>query len=265
MDRLEVTLVLDCRDCCRISTSVDGRLGGRACQWGSTLQPASKLDDRNRQRSAQNGATLDNMAKAISADRDREPMMSDETIQVLAMSGSLRRASFNTALLQAAQELTPEGMSLQIYTDLASIPPYDDDVRLAGYPPAVATLRDRVRAADALIFATPEYNRSFAGVLKNAIDWMSRPPAQPLDGKPAAVMGAGPGVLGTALANYQLRQVLSVLNVHVVPGLEVLVGDAANKFDGEGRLFDEPTRGFLAKSLVALMRLTKRLKYDPGL
>jgi chromate reductase len=192
-------------------------------------------------------------------------MMSDETIQVLAMSGSLRRASFNTALLQAAQELTPEGMSLQIYTDLASIPPYDDDVRLAGYPPAVATLRDRVRAADALIFATPEYNRSFAGVLKNAIDWMSRPPAQPLDGKPAAVMGAGPGVLGTALANYQLRQVLSVLNVHVVPGLEVLVGDAANKFDGEGRLFDEPTRGFLAKSLVALMRLTKRLKYDPGL
>jgi chromate reductase len=192
-------------------------------------------------------------------------MMIDEAIQVLAISGSLRSASFNTALLYAAQELTPEGMSLQIYADLASIPAYDDDVRLAGYPPAVAALRDRVRAADALIFATPEYNRSFPGVLKNAIDWVSRPPAQPLDGKPAAVMGAGPGVLGTALANYQLRQVLSVLNVHVVPGLEVLVGDAANKFDGQGRLVDEPTRAFLAKSLVALMRLTKRLNYDPGL
>jgi chromate reductase len=192
-------------------------------------------------------------------------MMSDESIQVLAISGSLRKAAFNTALLHAAQKLAPEGMSIQIYADLASIPPYDDDIRVAGYPPVVATLRDRVRAADALIFATPEYNRSFPGVLKNAIDWVSRPPAQPLDGKVAAVMGAGPGVLGTALANYQLRQVLSVLNVHVVPGLEVLVGGAANKFDGQGRLLDEPTREFLTKSLVALMRLTKRLKYDPGL
>ena len=191
--------------------------------------------------------------------------MNEETIQVLAISGSLRKAAFNTALLHAAQELAPEGMSIQLYADLASIPPYDDDIRVAGYPPVVATLRDRVRAADALIFATPEYNRSFPGVLKNAIDWVSRPPAQPLDGKPASVMGAGPGALGTALANYQLRQVLSVLNVHVVPGLEVLVGGAANKFDGQGRLLDEPTREFLTKSLAALMRLTRRLKYDPGL
>jgi len=192
-------------------------------------------------------------------------MMSDETVQVLAISGSLRKAAFNTALLHAAQELAPEGMSIQIYAGLAAIPPYDDDIRAAGYPPVVAALRDRMRAANALIFATPEYNRSFPGVLKNAIDWMSRPPAQPLDGKPAAVMGTGPGVLGTALANYQLRQVLSVLNVHVVPGLEVLVGGAASKFDGQGRLLDEPTREFLTKSLIALMRLTKRLKYDPGL
>jgi chromate reductase len=104
-------------------------------------------------------------------------MMSDETIQVLAISGSLRKAAFNTALLRAAQELAPEGMSIQIYADLASIPPYDDDIRVAGYPPVVATLRDCVSAADALIFATPEYNRSFPGVLKNAIDWVSRPPA----------------------------------------------------------------------------------------
>jgi chromate reductase len=192
-------------------------------------------------------------------------MMSDGTIQVLAISGSLRKASFNTALLRAAQELAPAGMSIQIYADLASVPPYDDDIRLAGFPPVVAALRDRVRAADALIFATPEYNRSFTGVLKNAIDWLSRPPAQPLDGKPAAVMGASPGAIGTALANYHLRQVLSVLSVHVVPGLEVLVGGAASKFDDQGRLIDEPTREFLAKSLVALMRLIKRLEHDPGL
>jgi chromate reductase len=192
-------------------------------------------------------------------------MMSDGTIQVLAISGSLRKASFNTALLRAAQELAPAGMSIRIYADLASVPPYDDDIRLAGFPPVVAALRDRVRAADALIFATPEYNRSFTGVLKNAIDWLSRPPAQPLDGKPAAVMGASPGAIGTALANYHLRQVLSVLSVHVVPGLEVLVGGAASKFDDQGRLIDEPTREFLAKSLVALMRLIKRLEHDPGL
>jgi chromate reductase len=192
-------------------------------------------------------------------------MMSDGTIQVLAISGSLRKASFNTALLRAAQELAPAGMSIRIYADLASVPPYDDDIRLAGFPPVVAALRDRVRAADALIFATPEYNRSFTGVLKNAIDWLSRPPAQPLDGKPAAVMGASPGAIGTALANYHLRQVLSVLSVHVVPGLEVLVGGAASKFDDQGRLIDEPTREFLAKSLVALMRLIKRLEHDPGM
>jgi chromate reductase len=187
-------------------------------------------------------------------------MMSDEAIQVLAISGSLRKAAFNAALPRAAQELARRGMSIEVYADLASIPPYDDDIRLAGYPPPVAALRDRVRAADVLIFATPEYSRSFSGVLKNAIDWVSRPPAQPLDGKPAAVMGAGPSALGTALANYQLRQVLSVLNVHVVPGLEVLVGGAASKFDDQGRLLDRPTREFLTKSLVALMRLTGRLK-----
>jgi chromate reductase len=191
-------------------------------------------------------------------------MMGDETIRVLAISGSLRKAAFNTALLYAAPELAPERMSIHIYADLASIPPYDDDIRLAGYPPAVAALRDRVGSADALIFATPEYNRSFPGVLKNAIDWVSRPPAQPLDGKPAVVMGAGPGVLGTALANYQLRQVLSVLNVHVLPGPEVLIGNATNKFDDRGRLIDEPTREYLAKTLVAFTRLIRRLKYDPG-
>jgi chromate reductase, NAD(P)H dehydrogenase (quinone) len=155
-------------------------------------------------------------------------------------------------------------MSIDVYDRLASIPPYNDDVHLIGYPPDVAILRDRVRAADALIFATPEYNRSFPGVLKNAIDWLSRAPDQPLDGKPAVVMGAGPGSIGTALANYHLRQVLSVLNVHVLPGPEVLVSGAANKFDAEGKLVDEPTCAFLVRTLVALKRLTNRLQYDPA-
>ncbi|WP_374944144.1 NADPH-dependent FMN reductase [Sphingomonas sp.] len=97
-------------------------------------------------------------------------------MRMLAISGSLRKGALNTALLRAAQGLAPKGWAIDLYEGLATIPPYDDDVRLAGYPAAVEDLRERVRHADALIFATPEYNRSFSGVLKNAIDWVSRPP-----------------------------------------------------------------------------------------
>jgi chromate reductase len=190
--------------------------------------------------------------------------MTDETpVHALAISGSLRKGAFNTALLRAAQDLAPPAMSVELYKDLASIPPYDDDVRLAGFPPPVETLRARVRDADALIFATPEYNRSFSGVLKNAIDWVSRPPAQPFHGKPALVMGAGPGALGTALANYQLRQVLSVLSVHVLPGLEILVSGAADKFDADADLIHEPTRDLLARHLVALDNLARKIMSAP--
>lgn len=187
--------------------------------------------------------------------------MTDKTIRVLAISGSLRKSAINTALLRAAQELAPRGMSIDVYDGLSTIPPYDDDVRLGGFPPSVEALRERVRNADALIFATPEYNRSFSGVLKNAIDWISRPPSQPFDGKPALVTGAGPGLLGTALANYQLRQVLSVLGIHVLPGLEVLVGGAGDKFDADGRLIDEPTRETLAKAVVSLGHLAASTAY----
>jgi chromate reductase, NAD(P)H dehydrogenase (quinone) len=143
--------------------------------------------------------------------------MSD-TIKVLAISGSLRKASVNTALLRAAQELAPDDMIVEIYEGLGELAPYNDDVRAEGYPLSVERLRYAVRAADALIFATPEYNRSFSGVLQHAIDWVSRPPEQPFDGKVAAVMGAGPGAIGTAAANYHLRQVLSVLGVAILQG-----------------------------------------------
>lgn len=184
-------------------------------------------------------------------------------MQVLGISGSIRKKSYNKGLILTAQELAPDGMEIDLYEDMASIPPYDDDVRLAGYPASVEALRDRVRAADALIFATPEYNRSFSGVLKNAIDWVSRPPSNPLDGKAALVMGAGPGMLGTGLANHHLRQVLSVLNVHVLPGLEVLVGTATEKFDEQQRLTHQPTRDFLAASLLRLGILAKQLRHVP--
>ena len=126
--------------------------------------------------------------------------MAGDALRVLGVSGSLRRGSFNTAALRTAQELAPEGMTIEI-ADISEIPPYNDDVRQEqGYPPPVERLRAEIAAADALLFVTPEYNYSVPGVLKNAIDWASRPPNQPLDGKPVAIMGASPSLLGTARA-----------------------------------------------------------------
>lgn len=178
-------------------------------------------------------------------------------LKVFSISGSIRKESINTALLVAMQEIAGGTMDIEIYDGLSGIPPYDDDVRQQGFPPCVEALRGKVRAADALIIATPEYNRSFSGVLKNAIDWLSRPPEQPLKGKPALVTGAGPGALGTALANYQLRQVLSVLGVHVLPGMEVLVGGSGEKFDQAGSLTHGLTRDALRRSLAELDALAK--------
>lgn len=181
-------------------------------------------------------------------------------LKILAISGSLRKASLNTWLIKAAQTLAIDDVRIELYDGLGAIPPYDDDVRAIGYPVAVDDLRELVRAADALMIATPEYNRSFSGVLKNAIDWISRPPEQPLSGKAALVVGASMGMLGTAAANYQLRQVLSVLNVHVVPGPEVLVNLAQTKFDETGALVHADTREALIRAIGELAGLARRLR-----
>jgi chromate reductase len=160
---------------------------------------------------------------------------------VLAISGSLRRASYNTALLRAARDLAP--FPVELY-DVGALPLYNEE--LEADPPASARdLRDRVRAAGALLFATPEYNFSVSGVLKNAIDWGSQPlGANVWDGKPAAILGAAVSSIGTARAQLHLRQILAPLNVAVMPAPELLVGKAQEKFDG-GRLVDEPTRDAL--------------------
>jgi chromate reductase len=182
-------------------------------------------------------------------------------IKVLGISGSLRRASFNTAALRAAAELAPEGMAVAVHDGLADIPPYDDDVRTGtGYPPAVAALRAAVQAADAVLIATPEYNYSISGVLKNAIDWASRPPEQPFDGKPIAIMGASGGMLGTARAQYDLRKIFVFLNGHVLNKPEVMIAQAATRFDAAGRLTDEKTRETIAAQMVALRDWTLRLR-----
>ena len=177
--------------------------------------------------------------------------MSDgTTLKILGIAGSLRRGSFNAAALRAAQELAPGGMTIDIF-DIAAIPLYNEDVKAQGFPPVVADLRARIKAADGLLLATPEYNYSISGVLKNTIDWASRPPEQPFDGKPIALMGASGGALGTARAQYHLRQVFIFLNAHILNRPEVFIGAAGTKFDAEGRLTDQPTRDFVAAMLVA--------------
>ena len=180
-------------------------------------------------------------------------------LDVLGISGSLRKASFNTAALRAARDLAPDGMRLRIRT-LEDIPIYNEDVRARGYPEPVQALRDEIAAADALLIVTPEYNYSIPGVLKNAIDWASRPPDQPFDGKPIAIMGASPGRLGTARAQYHLRQCFVALNALVLNRPEVMVAGASAIFDESGSVTDEATRGHIAKQLEALHAWVRRLE-----
>lgn len=184
-------------------------------------------------------------------------------MKVLGISGSLRKASYNTAALRAARELAPDGMTIEL-AEIGDLPHYDADVHEAGLPGPVERLRAQVRGADAVLFVTPEYNYSVPGVLKNAIDWASRGPDQPFDGKPVAIMGVTGSLLGTARAQYHLRQMLVWLNAFPVNKPEVFIGQAASKFDAGGRLTDEATRGFVRQLLEALEQWTVRLQRGAG-
>ena len=183
-----------------------------------------------------------------------------ETLRVLGISGSLRKASWNTIALRAAQKLAPAGMSIEI-AEIRDIPFYDGDVEsTTGIPAAAQAFREKIRAADALLIASPEYNASVSGVLKNAIDWASRPPQQPLDGKPIAIFGASPGATGTIRGQQHLRQVLANVNGLVLVQPVVAIGMAAQRFDADGNITDEPTRTFVATMLTKLADWTRRLK-----
>jgi chromate reductase len=188
-----------------------------------------------------------------------EQDMSGSRLNILAISGSLRRGSFNTAALHAAKELAPAGMAIDIHS-IAEIPLYNEDVHAQGLPAPVEELRRRIKAADGLLIACPEYNYSVPGVLKNAIDWASRPPAQPFDAKPIALMGASGGVLGTARSQYHLRQCFVFLNGLVLNRPEVFIGAAHTKFNAEGKLNDQPTRDFIAALLLSFQGWVTRLK-----
>jgi chromate reductase, NAD(P)H dehydrogenase (quinone) len=181
------------------------------------------------------------------------------TVRILGIAGSLRRGSFNTATLRTAQELAPAGMTIESF-DIAPIPLYNEDVRQQGFPASVEDLRTRIEAADGLLIVTPEYNYSIPGVLKNAIDWASRPPEQPFDGKPIGLMGASAGVLGTGRAQYHLRQCFVFLNALVMNRPEVMIPAAQNKFDASGKLMDQATREYITAHLTAFKAWVLRMK-----
>jgi chromate reductase len=186
-------------------------------------------------------------------------MSGSGTISVLGIAGSLRQGSFNRATLRAAQELAPEGMRIDSF-DIAPIPLYNEDVRQQGFPPPVEDLRARIKAADGLLLVTPEYNYSTSGVLKNAIDWASRPPEQPFDGKPIGLMGASAGMFGTGRAQHHLRHCFIFLNGLVMNRPEVMIPAAQNKFDAGGKLTDQQTRDFIAAHLAAFKAWVLRLR-----
>ena len=181
------------------------------------------------------------------------------TVRVAGFAGSLRKASFNRALLRAAIELAPAGMTIEVL-EIGEIPVYDADVEAAGDPAPVAEFKRGIERADGLLIATPEYNHGVAGVTKNVIDWASRPPrGSVLNEKPVAVMGATPGMGGTARGQAQLRQAFTFTNSYAMPQPEILVARAGEKFDADGRLVDDTTREFLAKFLVAFAAWIERV------
>jgi chromate reductase len=185
-------------------------------------------------------------------------MSQPKTISVLAICGSLRKASYNRAALETAIELRPAGMEVTV-ADISQIPLYDEDVRSQGFPPSVETLRRQIGAADALLFACPEYNYSMSGVLKNAIDWASRPPDQPFAGKPVAMLSAAAGMAGGARGQMHLRHACVYLDMHPLNKPEVLIFQAQNKFDATGKLTDEVARGLIGDLMAALARWTHQI------
>jgi chromate reductase len=181
-----------------------------------------------------------------------------ETIQVLGISGSLRKNSYNRGLLVASSESLPQGMSLEVF-DLTSIPLYNADIDGPSPPEPVQTLKRKIADAQALLIATPEYNYSVPGVLKNAIDWASRPAKDsPLNGKTVAIFGAG-GIGGTVRAQMHLRQILLFNGCHVLSKPEVYIMRAWEKFDTSGKLLDQPSHEQIRALLESLAAWKRRL------
>jgi chromate reductase, NAD(P)H dehydrogenase (quinone) len=183
-----------------------------------------------------------------------------DVLRVVGIAGSLRRASYNRALLSAARELAPSNLIIEVW-ELNDLPLFNEDLEVNGSPAPVDELRKAVRRADGILLVTPEYNHGVPGVLKNAVDWLSQPLRRSaLEGKPTALMGASTALAGTARSQSQLRQCFVLTNSPVMQQPEVLVGRAHEKFDPSGRLTDEPTRRFVAGFLQQMTEWLRRHK-----
>src|SRR5688572_29544847 len=183
----------------------------------------------------------------------------NQPIRILGIAGSLRRNSYNRGALKAAAELVPQGTTMETF-ELDGVPGFNQDDE-QNPPEKVAELKRKIREADAILFVTPEYNYSVPGVLKNAIDWASRPYGDSAwNGKPAAIMGASIGGIATARAQYHLRQMMVFLNMFPVNQPEVMIGNAGEKFDEQGNLTDETTKDFIRQLLQNLVDWTKRIE-----
>ena len=180
--------------------------------------------------------------------------------KICALSGSLRKNSYNTAALRAAQEIAPAGVTIEI-ADISDLPLYDEDLRHEGsFPEPVKRLRAQIAAADGVLFACPEYNYSVSGPLKNAIDWASRAPHQPFDYKPFAILGVATGLLGTARGQWHLRQIMVGVNAFGVNNPQVYINNAAQKFDASGRYTDEAGRELIRQLIESLVKLGHKLR-----
>ncbi|MGD0352702.1 MAG: NAD(P)H-dependent oxidoreductase [Dehalococcoidia bacterium] len=183
----------------------------------------------------------------------------EKQLLILGFAGSLRKGSYNKALLRAAAELLPKEAKLEIF-DLEGIPPFNQELE-SRVPEKVKEFKAKIRAANAILIATPEHNYSVPGVLKNAIDWASRPHGDnSFEGKPAAIMSASTGMLGGARAQYHLRQIFVFLDMYPVNRPEVFVNFAGQKIDEQGKLTDETARNIIKQLLEALVALSKRLR-----
>ncbi|HMS55467.1 MAG TPA: NADPH-dependent FMN reductase [Fimbriimonadaceae bacterium] len=176
--------------------------------------------------------------------------------RIVGISGSLRTGSYNTAALSAAKSVAPADCEVEILT-LKGIPVYDPDLE-SDQPESVRAMVQSLANADGVLIATPEYNYSVPGGLKNAIDWLSRDASKPLDGRPLGIIGASPGMLGSGRAQYHLRQSMVFLNMHVMNKPEVMIASAHEKFDANGNLIHEPTREFLGKFMSAFVEWVGR-------
>ncbi|MFB5946658.1 NADPH-dependent FMN reductase [Albibacterium profundi] len=184
----------------------------------------------------------------------------NDKIKILGIAGSVRKESFNRSALKEASKLVPENAEIEIYELDENLPGFNQD-KEQNPPASIVEFKKKIKEADAILFVTPEYNYSVPGLLKNYIDWASRPYGDnAFNGKPAAIMGASIGNIASARAQYHLRQMFVFLDITAVNQPEVMIGMAQDKFDNQGNLTDNDTKGFISKLLVNLVKLTKTLK-----